>query len=48
MVGQQLGHYKILGKLGEGGMEEVCRAEVTSLTPPTRSAGSDTCDNISK
>ena len=31
MIGQTLGHHKILDLVGKGGMEEVYRAEDTTL-----------------
>jgi len=36
MVGKQLSHYKIIEKIGQGGMEEVYRAEATLTCPHER------------
>ncbi len=32
MLGKTLSHYKVIEKIGQGGMGEVCRAEDTNLS----------------
>ncbi len=38
MVGTTISHYKVLEKIGEGGMGEVYKAEASRLDPDGQSA----------